>query len=315
MESGSLVCRLALGLVTLSGCVATVDVTFDACTYEGESLGPGESVKLEDGCTICTCSSADGLVACSSAGCTCAGPDGTILQDGEGWSDLCQDCVCSAGVLQCTGVDCGCGSAPPLCEPPGPGCSSTPICDGFEWYCETFCDPCSARTMPICPVGPPECWGGGAVCDPTFGWFCEEPICPCQNSTTPECFPFYEGCESYPECDVTFDEYYCQEVCACDLQLPPYCGPFGQVACDVDALEWTCTSLSNTCGPDIPTCGTMTMGCTGFPLCQPDGTWVCAEECTECDPMEMPPCPAEQPNCAAYTYCGPSGAVCELICF
>jgi hypothetical protein len=303
-----------VGLIALSGCVASVEVSFDSCTFEGESLIPGQIVTLADGCTTCTCAGSDGLVDCSSSGCGCTAPDGSALQEGEGWSDGCGECVCSAGELGCTGFDCPCESVPPPCDDPGPGCTSTPFCDGLDWYCETVCDPCAPRLMPLCPDGPPDCSGGGAFCDPTFGWFCEAPVCPCDGATVPECFPSFEGCESVAVCDAMFDEYYCQDFCVCDQSPMPYCGPVAQPACDVIEGDWGCTSFSGTCGPDAPTCGTMSMDCVGFPLCEPNGTWVCAEECSACDPTEMPVCPPEQPNCVEFTFCGPSGFVCELIC-
>jgi hypothetical protein len=282
----------------------------------GDSLAPGDSVLLEDGCTTCTCSATDGLVDCSSAACGCLGPDGAPLEDGESWSDGCNDCVCSAGLLSCTALACACGSLPPPCEPPRPGCTSTPFCDGVAWYCETVCDPCDPLLIPgECPVPPPECSGGGVVCDPTFGWFCEPVVCPCEGVPKPECYSTFMGCESVAVCDVSFHQYYCEDLCVCDLFLAPYCGPFAQPACDAMSGEWSCAADSFTCGPDVPACETMSMACVGVPLCKPDGSWVCTEECSMCEPMTEPPCPPELPTCVPYPYCGPAGLVCELACF
>ncbi|XP_072922836.1 kielin/chordin-like protein [Hemitrygon akajei] len=191
----------------------------DGCNYMGvEYLNGQEFPGPLDPCTRCECM--NGFVSCSKRPCyspSCSHPinlptqccpvcegcyyAGVAIGNGQTFadpSDLCSQCTCRMGSVQCVRKLC----APAPCSHPIAGPCDCPQCDGCHFHGEDYAE---GATFPA-PKGKCKecrCWKGQVICDTKQ---CREVLCPHPAINHCGC-PVCEGCR-YKERDCKNSETF-----------------------------------------------------------------------------------------------------------
>ncbi len=311
MNYVSAVWLVALGLA--AGCIQSINVEFDTCEHNGETVSVGAVLSTADGCGKCTCQP-DGMMQCDDDPC-CIAPDGSTFEPGTVWSDGCTTCECGPdGSFGCgTGPPCICGEPAPPCEDIM-GCIGTPACgDLGGWTCSYDCmDPCDPTSIPICE-SPPGCFAEVYCDEKSNTWFCGPTTCDCLGIPPEDCVAL-PGCISNPICDTFTGTWYCDEICPCETGVPN-CGYFTTPACLGDV--WECESAGSFCGDSVDPCPLHEdFNCASFPVCDAMlQSWTCTEECIpEYCPEPAAGCPPEPVGCFYFELCQLTGWECVLHC-